>query len=163
MASANVEVVQVFLNWGLESITVTSHVGCWQLGQTHRFRAVWCWLLQYRLAWYDTWWKGCGEKLAKGNLFTLSLSSTDVKNWFRSEAFIWSYPLFHGLEWIVGQGEHLLKQLLFPTLIWVFESVSCIISDLILRFFLLCSECNVFIGNASHRLWWEGMLPVFRK
>lgn len=29
-------------------------------------------------------------------------------------------------------------------------------------FFSLHSESNVFTGKASHRLWWEGMLSVFR-
>lgn len=28
--------------------------------------------------------------------------------------------------------------------------------------FSLHSESNVFTGNASHRLWWEGMLSIFR-
>lgn len=49
--------------------------------------------------------------------------NTGVKNWLRSKAFISSLPLFHVLEWILGPGEHLLKQFLFPTLIRLFENM----------------------------------------
>jgi len=134
------------------------------------------------------------RKVGKRQSFHLkwSVLDTGMKNWFRSEAFIWSYPLFYVLEWIVG---HLFKEFFISNadmgiwerksyyqwtdlelvgvnlpsenlnlsylkeLLWNYMPVSKENAD----WFLLHSESNVFIGNASHRLWWEGMLSLFRK